>query len=168
MKKTQILKIIVDIIWIVTAPIGVPFILVFIPIILFYDFANLEMKIMGIELLVQSTFSKTLAILSLLNFLLIIYSLHLFRKTLRYFLNTKVFDVFVIDSFRNIGNILTISGVVSTFLSVTGSLYFDQKLRMELGLNSNLTLIGLGIFFMILSDVFHIAKSAKQENDLTI
>lgn len=168
MKKTQILKSIVDLIWIVTAPIGVPLILVCIPLILFYDVANLELKIMGIELLVQSTFSKILAILSLLNFLLIIYSLHLFRKSLRYFLNTKVFDVFVIDSFRKIGNILTISGVVAALLSITGSLYFDQKLTMELGLNSNLTLIGLGLFFMILSDAFNIAKSAKQENDLTI
>ena len=168
MKKTHILKSIVDLIWIVTAPIGVPLILVFISVILFYDVANLELKIMGVELLVQSTFSKILAILSLLNFLLIIYSLHLFRKSLRYFLNTKVFDVFVIDSFRKIGNILTISGMVAALLSITGSLYFDKKLTMELGLNSNLILIGLGLFFMILSDAFNIAKSAKQENDLTI
>ena len=168
MKKTQILKSIVDLIWIVTAPIGVPLILVGIPFILFYDSTNLEMKIIGVELLVQSTFSKTLATLSLLNFLLIIYRLHLFRKSLRYFLNTKVFDVFVINSFRKIGNILTISGVVSTLLSIASSLYFDQKLTMEFGLNSNLILIALGLFFMILSDAFNIAKSAKQENDLTI
>ena len=42
------------------------------------------------------------------------------------------------------------------------------KATLELGLNANLIIIGLGLFFMILSEVFTIAKSAKQENDLTI
>lgn len=168
MRKINILKSIVDFIWIITAPIGVPLILIFIPLIFFYDFADLNIKIQGIELIVQNLFSKILTAILLLNYLLIIYSLYLFRKSLRYFLNAKIFDAFVINSFRKIGNVLIISGIISFITSIVGAIYFKQKFTLELGLNSNLILIGLGLFFMILSEVFNIAKSAKQENDLTI
>ena len=168
MKKINILKSIVDFIWIITAPIGVPLILIFIPLIFFYNFDYLNIKIQGIELIVQSLFSKILIAILLLNYLLIIYSLYLFRKSLRYFLNAKIFDVFVIQSYRKIGIVLLISGIISFITSIVGTLYFEQKFTVELGLSSNLLLIGMGLFFMILSEVFIIAKSAKQENDLTI
>ena len=168
MRKINILKAIIDFIWIVTAPIGIPLILICIPTIFFYDFTDLNIKIQGIELIVQGLFSKILIPILLCNFLLIIYSLYLFRKSLRYFLNSKIFDGFVINSFRKIGNSLTISGSISMLISTIYTLYFNQKIALELGLNSNLILIGLGLFFMILSETFTIAKTAKQENDLTI
>lgn len=168
MRKINILKSIVDFIWIITVPIGIPLILLFISAILFYDFADLNIKIQGIELIVQNLFSKILMAILLLNYLLIIYGLYLFRRSLRYFLNAKIFDVFVINSFRKIGNVLIISGIISFITSIVAAIYFKQKFTLELGLNSNLILIGLGLFFLILSEIFTIAKSAKQENDLTI
>ena len=168
MKKKQILKAIIAIIRIAIVPISVLLILLSIPVILFYDVANLELKIMGVELLIQSTFSKVLVMLSILFYLQIIYSLHLFPQALCYFFKTKVFDVFVIDSFWKIGNTRTISGVIAILLSVIGNLYFGQKLTLEFGLNAHVILIALGLFFMILSDAFNITQAAKQENDLSI
>ncbi len=168
MRKIHVLKAIIDFIWIVTIPIGTPLILIAIPAIFFYDLSEMQLKIQGLELLANDTFSKILFALFLINFLLIFYSLHLFRKSLRYFLNAKIFDDFIIKSYKNIGSLLLISGVVFLILSVIGPMYFGSKITVELGINSNLLLIALGLFFLILSEVFTIAKRAKQENDLTI
>ncbi|MDG2194980.1 MAG: DUF2975 domain-containing protein [Polaribacter sp.] len=168
MKKIKILKYLVDFIWIITAPIGVPLILLCIPAIFFYDFTDLNIEIHGIELVVQDLYSKILIVVFLFNFLLVIYSLHLFRKSLTYFLKAKIFDTVVIHSFGKTGNLLLLSGVISVILSIISSLYFESKMTLEFGLNSHLTTIGLGLFFMVLSEVFQIAKTAKTENDLTI
>ena len=46
--------------------------------------------------------------------------------------------------------------------------YYQQKVSLELGLNQHIIIICLGLFFMVLSEIFKIAKNAKQENDLTI
>jgi hypothetical protein len=53
-------------------------------------------------------------------------------------------------------------------ISIVGQIHFKQEISLEFGLNTHLTLICLGLFFMVLSEVFKIAKTAKQENDLTI
>jgi hypothetical protein len=47
-------------------------------------------------------------------------------------------------------------------------IYFEQKISLEFGLNQHIVIICLGLFFIILSEIFQIAKTAKQENDLTI
>jgi len=168
MKKIKILKYIVDFIWIITAPIGIPLILLCIPAIFFYDFTDLNIEIQGIGFIVQNIYSKILFAIFLFNFLLVIYSLHLFRKSLAYFLKAKIFDTVVIHLFRKIGNLLLLSGVISVTLSIISSLYFESKMTLEFGLNSHLITIGLGLFFMVLSEIFQIAKTTEQENNLTI
>jgi hypothetical protein len=74
----------------------------------------------------------------------------------------------VIASFQKIGNLLTISGFISLIISIISKIYFEQKVTLEFGLNQHLVIICLGLFFLVLSEVFKIAKNAKQENDLTI
>jgi type III secretory pathway component EscS len=87
---------------------------------------------------------------------------------LRYFLNAKIFDIYIILSFRKIGNAIVLYGIVSLIISIVGQIHFKQEISLEFGLKTHLTLICLGLFFMVLSEVFKIAKTAKQENDLTI
>lgn len=167
MRKIYILKAIIDFLWIFSMPIVLLIIgLVF--AVFFTDLEALDIKINAIHFNANDIISKTLLIISALNYLLILASLYFFRKTLRYFLNTKIFDSSVISSFKKIGNLLCISGMISICISFIVRVYYQQKVSFEFGLNEHIVLVCLGLFFLILSEVFKIAKNHKQENDLTI
>jgi hypothetical protein len=61
-----------------------------------------------------------------------------------------------------------ISGISSSILFFVFRLFSDSKFQMSLGLTPYIFVICLGLFFMILSEVFMVAKHAKDENELTI
>ena len=167
MKKINILKAIVDLLWIFSMPvvliiIGVSFTTFFV------DLSDLNIELDTININQNDLFSKILFVISSLNYLLLIVALYFFRKVLTNFVRVRVFEEVVISSFKKIGNLLTFSGFISLIISIIGKIYFEQKVSLEFGLNQHLVLICLGLFFLVLSEIFKIAKNAKQENDLTI
>jgi len=167
MKKINILKTIVDLLWIFSMPvvliiIGVSFTTFFV------DLSDLNIELNTINMNQNDLFSKILFVISSLNYLLLIVALYFFRKVLTNFVRVRVFEEVVISSFKKIGNLLTFSGFISLIISIIGKIYFEQKVSLEFGLNQHLVIICLGLFFLVLSEIFKIAKNAKQENDLTI
>ena len=167
MKKINILKAIVDLLWIFSMPvvliiIGVSFTTFFV------DLSDLNIELNTINMNQNDLFSKILFVISSLNYLLLIVALYFFRKVLTNFVRIRVFEEVVISSFKKIGNLLTFSGFISLIISIIGKIYFEQKVSLEFGLNQHLVIICLGLFFLVLSEIFKIAKNAKQENDLTI
>jgi hypothetical protein len=167
MKKINILKTIVDLLWIFSMPvvliiIGVSFTTFFV------DLSDLNIELDTININQNDLFSKILFVISSLNYLLLIVALYFFRKVLTNFVRIRVFEEVVISSFKKIGNLLTFSGFISLIISIIGKIYFEQKVSLEFGLNQHLVLICLGLFFLVLSEIFKIAKNTKQENDLTI
>jgi membrane protease YdiL (CAAX protease family) len=98
----------------------------------------------------------------------LIYSFFLFRKTLRYFQKVKPFDQKVIRYFNTIGMLLSISGLTASVLTFLSRLVFKNSIEINLGITPYLFLICLGLFFMVLSEVFKVAKHAKEENELTV
>lgn len=167
MKKIHILKAIVDFVWILTCLL-IPFIIVFIPFLFIYDIKDLDVTISDINLSTLTIYGKLLISISLISYLMLIYSLFLFRRVLGYFLRLKIFDIHVIKIFKKIGVLLSISGLISFSISIISNLYFNQKFKLEIGMNEHIVILCLGLFFMILSEIFKIAKNTKQENDLTI
>ncbi len=170
MRKLHILKAIVDFIWIVSM-LFIPFIIIAIPL-LFIKNEVLEFtaKISGValELTTINILVKVLVAISTISFLLILYSIYLFRKILTYFLRLKIFDDFVILYFKRIGNLLVLSGFLSILVSFIFRLYYQQKISIEISINSHVVIICLGLFFMVLSEIFKISKTMKDENDLTV
>ena len=167
MKKINILKTIVDLLWIFSMPvvliiIGVSFTTFFV------DLSDLNIELNTINMNQNDLFSKILFVVSSLNYLLLIVALYFFRKVLTNFIRVRIFEEVVISSFKKIGNLLTFSGFISLIISIIGKIYFEQKVSLEFGLNQHLVIICLGLFFLVLSEIFKIAKNAKQENDLTI
>ena len=167
MKKINILKTIVDLLWIFSMPvvliiIGVSFTTFFV------DLSDLNIELDTININQNDLFSKILFVISSLNYLLLIVALYFFRKVVTNFVSIRVFEEVVISSFKKIGNLLTFSGFISLIISIIGKIYFEQKVSLEFGLNQHLVIICLGLFFLVLSEIFKIAKNAKQENDLTI
>ena len=167
MKKINVLKWIVDVLWIFSMPV-VLLIIGFSIAILFVDLGDLNIEVNTINFDQNNRFSKVLFIISILNYLLIIAALYFFRKVLNRFIRVKIFEEMVITSFKKIGNLLIISGLISLLISIIGEMYFKESVSISFGLDQNLITICLGLFFLVLSEIFKIAKSAKQENDLTI
>ncbi|MDX6745674.1 DUF2975 domain-containing protein [Polaribacter sp. PL03] len=167
MRKINILKAIVDLLWIFSMPV-VLIIVGFSVAIFFVDLGELNIKINSIGLNNDTLLSKVLFVISALNYLLIIAALYFFRKVLNHFIRVKIFEVTVIRSFQKTGNLLAISGFISLIVSIISNVYYEQKISLEFGLNQHLVIICLGLFFLVLSEVFKIAKNQKQENDLTI
>jgi len=167
MKKINILKAIVDLLWIFSMPvvliiIGISFTTFFV------DLSDLNIELNTINMNQNDLFSKILFVVSSLNYLLLIVALYFFRKVLTNFVRLRVFEEVVISSFKKTGNLITFSGFISLIISIIGEIYFEQKVSLEFGLNQHLVLICLGLFFLVLSEIFKIAKNTKQENDLTI
>ena len=167
MKKINILKAIVDLLWIFSMPvvliiIGISFTTFFV------DLSDLNIELNTINMNQNDLFSKILFVVSSLNYLLLIVALYFFRKVLTNFVRVRVFEEVVISSFKKIGNLLTFSGFISLIISIIGKIYFEQKVSLEFGLNQHLVLICLGLFFLVLSEIFKIAKNTNQENELTI
>ncbi|QXP66024.1 DUF2975 domain-containing protein [Polaribacter sp. AHE13PA] len=167
MRKINILKAIVDLLWIFSMPI-VLVIIGFSIAVFFVDLGDLNIKINSIGLNTDTLFSKTLLVVSALNYLLIVAALYFFKKVLNHFVRVKIFEETVISSFKKSGNLLFISGIISLTISMISKVYFQQKVTLEFGLNQHLVIICLGLFFLVLSEIFKVAKNQKQENDLTI
>ena len=167
MKKINILKAIVDLLWIFSMPvvliiIGISFTTFFV------DLSDLNIELNTINMNQNDLFSKILFVVSSLNYLLLIVALYFFRKVLTNFIRVRIFEEVVISSFKKTGNLITFSGFISLIISIIGEIYFEQKVSLEFGLNQHLVIICLGLFFLVLSEIFKIAKNTKQENDLTI
>ena len=175
MKKLNILKSIIDLFWIVSLPL-IPFI--FIGFILFDNSKNgFPITINEIHYDALNNKTKAILILSLMSYLVLMYCIYLFKKILRSFKMLKIFDDVVLINLKKIGFLLVLSaflnGVPSFIYRVLYAglgIYkgeYAGTVKLELGFSSFLTMLCLG-FFMVLSEVFKIAKTAKQENDLTI
>ncbi|OBY67773.1 DUF2975 domain-containing protein [Polaribacter reichenbachii] len=167
MRKLNILKAIVDLLWIFSIPVVL--IIIGLSIAIFFvDLGNLNIKMNSINFNNDTLLSKILLSVSAINYLLIIAALYFFRKVLHFFIRVKIFEETVITSFKKTGNLLAISGIISLLISFTSKIYFEQKVSLEFGLNQHLVIICLGLFFLTLSEIFKIAKNTKLENDLTI
>jgi hypothetical protein len=167
MRRIHVLKAIVDFLWIISMP-AILIIVALCFAIFLVDLDGLNLKINAVFFNENNLLSKVLLFISALNYLLIIAALYFFRKALSCFLRVKIFEEIVIKAFKKTGNLLIISGIISLVISMISTLYFKQKIGIELGLNEHIIIICLGLFFQILSEIFRIAKNAKQENDLTI
>jgi hypothetical protein len=167
MRKLSILKAIVDLLWIFSTPI-ILILLSFSIAIFFIDLSEFNIEMNSVNFNENDMLSKVLFAISSLNYLLIITALYFFRKVLNYFIRVKIFEETVIKLFQKIGNLLIVSGFISLTISIISTIYFEQKVTLEFSLNQHLVIICLGLFFLILSEIFKIAASAKQENDLTI
>ncbi|GAB4154590.1 MAG: hypothetical protein Tsb0033_02770 [Winogradskyella sp.] len=169
MRKLIILKSLVDFVWIVTC---IPLIglLVFFSVFMFVNPESLHLVFDMDKALLMSS-KGTVQIFGLLLVALVfigVYSFYLFRKTLRYFQRVKPFHEKVITNFHTIGYLLSIVGVFGSVLVFVGRLFFKNEFKISLGLSPYILLICLGLFFMVLSEIFKVAKHAKEENELTV
>lgn len=167
MRKLTILKSIVDIFWILTLP-AIPLIVGLIPFIFISDGFDIPININGNEIIAIDLPSKIVMTFVLLSFIFLFYNVFLFRKMLRYFQKLKIFDVYVINALNKMGVLFILSGFLSGIPTFLYRLFYLKTFKLEIGFSPFLLIVSLGLFLMVLSEVFKIAKRAKEDNELTI
>lgn len=144
---------------------------IFVPIVLFVPDADIPVKIKGVSVELNDVGAKIILVISTIAYLLYVYSIYLLKKTVNLFISKNIFAPEVIRNLKNIGKLFII---VALMLSVPLFVYqvvFTRHIDFELTSyysDSMLFNIAIGLFFMILSEVFKMAKNFKEENELTI
>lgn len=169
MRKLIILKSLVDFIWIVLCIPLIP-LLLFFAVYIFIDPSIIELVSLSEKIMIKDAniYAQLFVLLLMMVVYIEIYSLYLFRKTLRYFQKVQPFHTQVILNFGRIGNLLVYAGIAGIVIMFAIRLILQQKLVIGFGVSPYLVAICLGLFFMVLSEVFKVAKHAKEENELTV
>jgi hypothetical protein len=168
MKKLNILKTIVDVFWIFSTLL-ILIILLAIPYILFVDNSNyFDIHISGFKIKTIDFPTKIFIIIQMLSYLLLIYCLYIFRKILEYFVRNKIFNELVLKNLNKMGVLLIICSFSMGISSMLYEVFYTEKVTIALGFTPFVLLLCMGLFFMILSEIFKTSKIMKEENQLTI
>lgn len=170
MKKLHLLKTLVDLFWFFAILASLALI-IFVPLFLFDDeIYDLPMKINGEKLIVMDLTTKLILLGYVFAYGFFMYAIFLFRKVLNHFSKREIFNENVILLFDKIGKLLLASTIISFVVYVAYQSYVENKVNfgIEVGTDSFLLAASLGLFFMVLSEVFAIGKNIKEENELTI
>ena len=132
------------------------------------DIINFNIKIIGFRINEDTSTNKFILALNLIIYIVVIYCIYLFKSILLSFQRLKIFDEIVIVNFNKIGYLLIISSLTSGILSFIYDFFYSEEIHLEIGFNSNLLMLCLGFFFIILSETFKMSKKIKEENELTI
>lgn len=170
MKKLQILRAILDFFWFFSliSEIGI---LIFLVFYLFDPDMDIPIKINGHVITPTTLLSKLIILANVISGILFLYSIYVLRKVVGYFQKKEIFKSEVIENFNLIGKLVISSSLIS-HLSLFIFTYINRGpvgFSIEFGsYDSFLISISLGMFFMVISEVFKIAKNIKDENELTI
>jgi len=169
MRKLNILKALIDLFFFFAAFATLAMV-VFVPIVMI-DGEGIPIKLNGTEIEVVDWQTKVLLVLSLVGALCFIYSIFLLRKVIGYFMKRDLFHEKVISHLNRIGQFLIASTILVNVPLFFYNMFHRQHVGVQFtngGLDSLLMSVSLGLFFMVLSEVFKIAKHMKEENELTV
>jgi len=97
------------------------------------------------------------------------YALYLFKKVLELFEKKKIFHDDVIKNLNQTGKAIIIGYFIIAVAYTFHQLFVGKSIEISTNdITETLLTLGLGLFFMVLSEVFLIAKGLKEENDLTV
>ena len=170
MRKLNILKTVLDLFWIFSL-IGAIGILIFLPFYLISNDMDIAIKIKGQEILNQNAFTKVIVLINIISGLVFLYSIYLLRKVVGLFQKREIFKIEIVRLFNLIGKLI----VISSILSNVSIFIYNMIERNHLGLSidfgsydSFLISVSIGLFFMVISEIFKIAMNIKEESELII
>ncbi|RZJ73293.1 DUF2975 domain-containing protein [Flavobacterium sp.] len=144
--------------------------LIFVPMAVFSDEA-IDLTVNGRNIVVDNWGAKTLLICWLVAAALFVKAIQFLRRIVKSFVKREIFTDDVIKNFNLVGICLLISTLVVGIPNFIYHAIFHSKVGFELevgSFDSGILSIALALFFMVLSEVFKIAKHLKEENDLTL
>ncbi len=170
MKKLNILKTLIDLAFFLSI-IGLFGAAIFAIMFAFDSEAGISIKLHGQEFTSDLAGAKLVIAFAAVSYIIFVYVLFLLRKVISIFKQRDLFNVQVIRYFNTIGICL----ILCTLLAEVPFFVYNMVHRNHLGIkmesggfDTPLLSIALGLFFMVLSEVFKIAKGIKEENELTV
>jgi hypothetical protein len=139
--------------------------------ILFNHNEILPLNISGLEFTIINTTVKIVIFFTVISALLFLYTISLLRKVIVHFIKSEIFNEEVIQLLNKIGKIMIASTLIKGIPLILYKFIFSNNLAETSHINHfdyHFSGIGLGLFFMVLSEVFKIAKDMKEENELTV
>ena len=170
MRKLYLLKALADLFWFLSV-IAIMGMLAFLPILfLSKEPIDIPIKINGEKILAVDLISKLILLGYTIAYCFFMYGIFLFRKVLNHFAKRQIFEETVINLLNKIGKLFLIASLISGLISFFSKIYLEREAELGIGssFDSFLFSASLGLFFMVLSEVFANAKNIKEENDLTI
>jgi hypothetical protein len=170
MKKLQILKAVLDFFWFFSL-IGGLGILLFLVFCLFGSTIDIPILINGHEIAPDNLSSILIIVVDVFTGLLFLFSVYLLRKVVEHFQKRDIFNPKVIKYFNLIGKLIICSSLISNLSQFIFDMVNHDHIELSLSFGSYdsfLISISLGLFFMVISEIFKIAASMKEENELTI
>lgn len=169
MKKLYWLNAMVNFFWIISM-IMIPIAFILMIGIFFFDTdaEGLNIRMNGNDVKLVDFSSKVYFSINALSYLVFIYIVYLFKQLISIFLKVQIFSEKVISIFHQIGFILLGNGLLLMISTFVYTLYAEKSMELEFGISQNAIMIFMGVFFMVLSEIFKISKNIQLENDLTI
>ncbi|MEO8236379.1 MAG: DUF2975 domain-containing protein [Flavobacterium sp.] len=167
MKKLNLLKTIVDYVWFMSLIVYPLIIIVAIMFLIDKDSIGLPIKISGNEIALDTLYGKIALLISLANFGIILFALFNFRKLMSNFKNRLIFETESYLLLNKIGHLIIYSSFIY-LISEIFARFSKNMVAVEFGFGPFVYLLALGLFFVVLSEVFKIGKRIKEENELTI
>jgi hypothetical protein len=128
---------------------------------------DIPFQISGNNIELNTVTSKIAFIIALLNYGLGIYILYLFQKLLNQFYKKLIFEDICYDLLREIGKLILYSAFIYLLCEFLIQISKD-KVSIQFGYGPFIYLIGIGLFFKVLAEVFKVGKRLREQNELTI
>lgn len=169
MKKLYWLNAMVNFFWIISM-ITIPIAFIAMIGVFFFDtdVEGLNIRMNGNDVKLVDFSSKVYFSINALSYLALVYIVYLFKQLISIFLKAQIFSEKVISIFHQIGFVLLGNGLLLMITTFVYTLYVEKSMELEFGISQNAIMIFMGIFFMVLSEIFRISKNIQLENDLTI
>lgn len=170
MRKLQILKTFVDVFWFMSLLSGIA-LLIFIPFALFSeDKFDIPIKISGHAIVIDTVLSKIILILNVISFYVFAFGVFKLRKLLELFRKRLIFEELNTLLLNQIGICFLTTSVISSTAEVAYNTFVQRNLTITstTDFGSFLFTASIGLLFMVLSEVFKIARNIRLENDMTI
>ncbi|WP_281297685.1 DUF2975 domain-containing protein [Flavobacterium limnophilum] len=170
MKKLNILKTILDIFWFFSIIACIPVIII-LTMYLFESVPDMSINFKGHKIINHNALNKTIVAINTISSFIFLYSIYTLRKVVILFKKREVFNPKIPQMLNLIGiSVLTSSTISSVcfliYQRVEGK---NPGLSLDFGgYDSFLISVSIGLFFMVLSTIFKIIYSIKEENDLTV
>lgn len=168
MKKLNILKAIVDYIYIMSV-IAFPIATVISVVYIFNsEIYNLPVIVSGNLAEYDKIWSTIAILISLNNFALFVYVVYHFKKLLANFKEKIIFEMENYQLFYKIGKTIILYAILLFIIGFIPKTNQTASISVTFGFSPSLFIAALGLFFAVLAEVFKMGKQLKEENDLTI
>ncbi|HEX8575013.1 MAG TPA: DUF2975 domain-containing protein [Flavobacterium sp.] len=170
MRKLYLLKALADLFWFLSVSAIIVMFAFSAILLLIKEPVDIPIKINGEKIMLIDLISKLILLGHTIAYCFFVYGIFLFRKVLNHFAKRQIFEEKVIHLLNKIGKLFLTASLISGLITFFSKIYLEREAELGIGsgFDSFLFSASLGLFFMVLSEVFANAKDIKEENDLTI